>query len=140
MQPIDSPTGWVSKHIQLYVESGGAQGHLWNGHYNLLLTTRGRKTGELRRTALIYGKDGDRYIIVGSNGGSAKHPLWYQNLLADPEVTLQVGPDVFTARASTAGPDEKPALWKMMATKFPTYDSYQRKTKREIPVVILQPV
>lgn len=140
MQPIDNPTGWVAKHIQMYVQSGGVKGHHWNGHDNLLLTTRGRKTGELRRTALIYGKDGDRYIVVGSNGGSAKHPLWYRNLLADPEVTVQVGPEVFTAHASAAGPDEKPALWKMMASLFSTYDSYQRKTKREIPVVILQPV
>jgi deazaflavin-dependent oxidoreductase (nitroreductase family) len=137
-QVIDNPTDWVNEHIRGYVESGGEKGHRWRGVNTLLLTTRGRKSGQLRRTALIYGRDGDRYLIVASIGGAPKHPNWYLNLVANPEVTVQVGPEVFQARARTATPEEKPPLWKTMATIFPTYDSYQAKTDRDIPVVILE--
>jgi deazaflavin-dependent oxidoreductase (nitroreductase family) len=137
---IDSPTGWVNEHIRGYVESGGEKGHRWQGVTTLLLTTCGRRSGQLRRTALIYGRDGDRYLIVASIGGAPKHPNWYLNLVANSEVTVQVGPEVFRARARTATPEEKPPLWKTMATIFPTYDSYQAKTDREIPVVILERV
>jgi deazaflavin-dependent oxidoreductase (nitroreductase family) len=99
---IDSPTGWVAKHIRTYVESGGEKGHKHSGHDSLLLTTRGRTTGKLRRTALYYGLDSDRYVLVGSNGGSARHPNWYLNLLEEPEVTLQVGKEIFSAWARPA--------------------------------------
>ena len=93
-QPIyDSPTGWVASHIDSYVSSDGRKGHRWRGVDTLLLTTRGRKSGKLRRSALIYGRDGDRYVVVGSKGGNPSHPLWYLNLVADPEVRIQVGPD-----------------------------------------------
>jgi deazaflavin-dependent oxidoreductase (nitroreductase family) len=136
---IDSPTGWVAKHIRGYVETDGRKGHKWRGATTLLLTTRGRKSGQLRRTALIYGRDGDDYLVVGSNGGRPKHPNWYLNLSDDPEVTLQVGPEVFPARARTATLQEKPNLWRQMAQIWPDYDAYQRKTTREIPVVILTP-
>ena len=104
----DSPTGWVAKHVRRYVESDGKNGHQWRGVHTLLLTTRGRSTGKLRRTALIYGKDGDRYLVVASNGGSKPHPDWYQNLAADPHVSVQVGDDTFEALASTATPRQKP--------------------------------
>src|SRR5512132_4742285 len=102
-QVLDSPQGWVARHIRRYLDSDGADGHEWRpGVYTLLLTTRGRKTGKLRRTALIYGRDGDRYLVVASNGGSRTHPSWYLNLTADPEVEVQVGADKFAARARTA--------------------------------------
>ncbi len=136
----DSPTGWVKTHIKGYVESDGKRGHQWRGWPTLLLTTRGRKSGKLRRTALIYGRDGDNYLLVASNGGAAKHPLWYLNLTDHPEVELQVGAEKFKARARTATPEEKPRLWKVMTKVYKTYDSYQAKTKREIPLVILEPV
>ncbi|MEO8395243.1 MAG: nitroreductase family deazaflavin-dependent oxidoreductase [Chloroflexota bacterium] len=135
----DSPTGWVAKHVQEYVETDGEKGHKWQGLPTLLLTTRGRKSGLLRRTALIYGKDGDRYVVVGSSGGQAKHPAWYLNLSDNREVEVQVGADKFTAVAHTAEADEKAPLWKMMAAIFPTYNTYQAKTSREIPVVVLVP-
>ena len=96
---LDSPTGWVAEHVRAYVESDGATGHHHQGQDNLLLITRGRKSGKLRRTALIYGRDGERYLVVASNGGSNQHPLWYQNLLAQPSVQVQVGADVFAAVA-----------------------------------------
>jgi deazaflavin-dependent oxidoreductase (nitroreductase family) len=137
---FDSPTGWVRSHIQEYVESDGKQGHLWRGVPTLLLTTRGRKSGKLRRTALIYGRDGKNYLLVASQGGAPKHPLWYLNLVADPEVQIQVGADKFAARARTASPKEKPRLWKVMSKIFPQYDGYQAKAGREIPLVIAEPV
>jgi deazaflavin-dependent oxidoreductase (nitroreductase family) len=96
---VDSRVGWVARHIRSYVESGGREGARYGGADTLLLTTRGRRTGKLRRTALIYGRDGDSYVVVGSNGGSEKHPEWYLNLVANPTVMLQVGPDTFDARA-----------------------------------------
>ena len=133
---VDSPVGWVNEHIRGYVESGGEKGHHWRGVDTLLLTMRGRKSGKLRRTALIYGRDGDRYIVVASKGGALKHPEWYLNLTADPEVDVQVGSEKFKARARTATPEEKPALWKTMTAVWPDYDNYQAKTEREIPVVV----
>ncbi|MCI0687282.1 MAG: nitroreductase family deazaflavin-dependent oxidoreductase [Sporichthyaceae bacterium] len=135
---IDCPTGWVAKHVREYVETDGKQGGRKWGMDMLLLTTRGRKSGLLRRTALIYGRDGDRYLVVPSNGGAANHPAWYLNLCADPKVRVQVGADRFAAEARTATAEEKPALWELMAKIFPTYDQYQAKTRREIPVVIIE--
>ncbi|MEX1134897.1 MAG: nitroreductase family deazaflavin-dependent oxidoreductase [Acidimicrobiia bacterium] len=137
---FDSPRGWVARHISQYVETNGRKGHRWQGVPTLLLTTRGRKTGKLRRTALIYGVDGDRYLVVASTGGAAENPAWYLNLVDDPEVELQVGADKFTARSRTAGADEKPRLWRLMASIWPDYDRYQARTQREISVVILERV
>ncbi len=135
----DSPTGWVAEHVHRYVESDGENGHEWRpGVPTLLLTTRGRKSGLRRRTALIYGKDGDRHLVVASRGGSPHHPAWYLNLAEHPEVGVQVGADRFTARARTASPEEKPRLWQLMTGIWPAYDSYQTKTTMEIPVVILE--
>jgi deazaflavin-dependent oxidoreductase (nitroreductase family) len=136
---FDSPTGWVARHVHGYVESGGAKGHRWHGANTLLLTTRGRRTGRLRRTALIYGRDRDRYVVVASNGGARQHPSWYLNLVANPEVRLQVGPDVMSARATTATVRQKPRLWRLMASIWPEYERYQKRTSRDIPVVILEP-
>ena len=139
-QVFDSPTSWVRTHIQEYVESDGRKGHRWRGLPTLLLTTRGRKSGALRRTALIYGREGANYLLVASNGGAQQHPLWYLNLVADPEVELQVGPDKFAARARTATAKEKPYLWRLMTEIFPTYDKYQAKAGREVPLVIVERV
>ncbi|MBZ0288988.1 MAG: nitroreductase family deazaflavin-dependent oxidoreductase [Anaerolineae bacterium] len=135
---IDSKVGWVAKHIRRYVESNGTDGYLYQGKPTLLLTTRGRKSGKLYRTALIYGQDGERYLLVPSNGGKAEHPSWYLNLIENPEVELQVRADKFRARARIATPEEKPALWQIMTRIFPHYNAYQKKTKRELPVVILE--
>jgi deazaflavin-dependent oxidoreductase (nitroreductase family) len=134
----DSPTRWVARHIRRYVETDGAKGHQWRGVQTLLLTTRGRKTGRLRRTALIYGRDGDRYLVVASNGGSKEHPSWYLNIADNPEVELQVGAERFAARAHPATPEERAGLWPRMAAIWPEYDKYQAKTERDIPLVILE--
>ncbi len=136
---FDSPRGWVADHIRRYVETDGRDGHKWQGVYTLLLTTHGRKSGKLRRTALIYGKDGDNYIVVASRGGHTHHPAWYLNLVENPTVHVQVGAEKFSALARTATGEEKTKLWKLMASIWPEYDNYQTKTKREIPVVVLTP-
>lgn len=135
---LDSPTGWVAKHIRRYVETGGKEGHRYQGRDALLLTTRGRVSGQLRRTALFYGRDGDRYLLVASDGGSPRHPSWYRNLVECPDIVVQVGADRFAARARTATPEERPALWRTMAAIFPLYDTYQARAGREIPIVIVE--
>ncbi|PZF97613.1 nitroreductase family deazaflavin-dependent oxidoreductase [Micromonospora deserti] len=133
----DSPVGWVASHVRRYLETDGADGGKYHGYDALLLTTRGRRSGTLRRTALIYGRDGDRYLLVASNGGAERHPNWYLNLCADPEVRVQVGAERFPARARTATAAGRPRLWELMTEVFPTYARYQQQTDREIPVVIL---
>ncbi|MBO4210452.1 nitroreductase family deazaflavin-dependent oxidoreductase [Micromonospora echinofusca] len=136
---LDSPEGWVADHIQRYVATGGAEGHEWRpGVFTLLLTTRGRRSGKLRRTALIYGRDGDRYVVVASQGGDPRHPAWYLNLLDDPQVEVQVGAETFHAVARTADPAEKARLWPVMTAIWPAYDDYQARTDRDIPLVLLE--
>jgi deazaflavin-dependent oxidoreductase (nitroreductase family) len=127
------------EHVRRYRETGGEVGHIWNGVPTLLLTTTGRTTGNPTTTPLIYGRDGADYLVVASKGGAPEHPGWYRNLTKTPEVELQVGPDVFAARARTAGPDERERLWRTMAEIWPAYDDYAQKTDREIPVVVLEP-
>lgn len=135
---IDSKVKWVAKHIQRYVESDGKDGHLYQGMLTLLLTTRGRKSGKLYRTALIYGEDNGGYLLIPSNGGSDDAPSWYLNMLENPEVYVQVAADKFTAQARIATPEEKLALWQVMTKIFPRYNTYQKQSAREIPVVILE--
>jgi deazaflavin-dependent oxidoreductase (nitroreductase family) len=137
---FDSPTRWVAQHVRRYVESDGKSGHRWSGVHTLLLTTRGRTSGKLRRTALIYSRDGDRYLVVASKGGAEQHPSWYLNLVENPDVEVQVGADRFLARARTATTKEKPRLWRIMASIWPEYDRYQARSSRDIPVVILEKV
>lgn len=136
----DSPSSWVGKHIREYVESEGRNGHAWKGVFTLLLTTRGRKTGKLRRTALIYGEDGKNCVIVASKGGHDFHPGWYLNLKKNHEVQLQVGAEKFAAKAQTATGAERQRLWELMAAIWPEYNNYQARTKREIPVIVLEPL
>jgi deazaflavin-dependent oxidoreductase (nitroreductase family) len=135
---VDSPTPWVAEHIKHYVASDGEKGHLWRGVPTLLLTVTGRKTGRRLRSALIYGRDGDRYVIVASKGGSDKHPLWYLNLRDNPDVELQVGSDTFPARAHITTGAERERLWQSMAKIWPDYNTYQSRTKRQIPVIALE--
>lgn len=134
---FDSPTPWVAEHIRAYLDTGGTNGHLYQGWPTLLLTTRGRRSGKLRRTALIYGRDDERYVLVASNGGAAQHPAWYLNLAKHPQADVQIGAETFTVRARTATAQETPLLWRRMAAIFPMYDTYQAQSVRRIPVVIL---
>ena len=138
-QVMDSPKGWVARHIQEYVESDGERGHAWKGVPTLLLTTRGRKTAKLRRTALIYGRSGEDYVVVASVGGGPDNPQWYLNLVDEPQVHIQVGGDQMDAVTRTAQGDERERLWRQMAEIWPDYEKYRQKTDREIPVVVISP-
>jgi deazaflavin-dependent oxidoreductase (nitroreductase family) len=138
--PTDPPEGWARDHVHRYVETDGREGHAWKpGVHTLLLTTKGRRSGMARRTPLIYGQDGDRYLVVASKGGADEHPEWYRNLLADPQVAVQVAADRFPAQARPATAEEQPRLWSRMTEIWPDYDNYQKKTDRQIPVVVLEP-
>jgi len=136
--PQDSPVGFVKEHIQQYLQSGGTEGHEWHGTTTLLLTTTGRRTGTQHRTALIYRQVGDDYVIVASKGGAPNHPAWYLNLTANPDVRVQVKDEEFAGRARVAEGDERAKLWPLMAEVWPDYDSYQTKTDRQIPVVVIE--
>ena len=127
------------EHVRVYRETEGKVGHIWReGSTILLLTTKGRKTGEPRTTPLIYAEDGDDYVIVASKGGAPEHPGWYENLAKDPSVELQVLGDVFPAHARVAEGEERDRLWKKANQVWPHYDEYATKTDREIPVVVLE--
>ncbi|GAA1256109.1 nitroreductase family deazaflavin-dependent oxidoreductase [Sphaerisporangium rubeum] len=126
------------EHVDKYRETDGQEGHDWQGTTVLLLTTTGRKSGRSITTPLIYQKHGDDYVVVASKGGAPDSPHWYHNLVADPQVEVQVLGDRFAANARTAGPDEKPELWRLMTATWPQYDEYQTKTDRPIPVVVLE--
>ena len=127
------------EHVRRYRETDGVVGHIWKrGAKTLLLTTRGRKTGNETTSPLIYEDAGDAYVIVASKGGAPKHPGWYRNLVKDPNVRVQVKDDVFDARARTASGDERERLWQLAAQQWPDYDAYQTRTDREIPIVVLE--
>ncbi len=124
-------------HVKRYRETDGEEGHDWNGTQALILTTTGRKSGQSRDNALIYGLTGDSPIVVASKGGDPAHPDWYVNLVEQPEVEVQIRGDRFPARARTATGEERTELWAEMLKHWAPYDEYQTKTDRQIPVVVL---
>lgn len=126
------------EHVDRYQATDGEEGHYWRGTLALLLTTKGRKSGEERTTPLIYGRRGDDVMIVASKGGSDEPPAWFLNIQDDPEVGVQIKGDKFRAKARVATPGERPEVWRTMAGYWPDYDDYQGNTDREIPVVILE--
>jgi len=128
------------EHVRRYRETDGAIGHVWNGVPCLVLTTRGRRSGEQRASALIYGTDADAFIVVASQGGAPAHPNWYHNLVADPNVEVQVRGERFRATARTAEGEERHRLWRVMTAVWPNYDQYVLRTDRIIPVVVLDRV
>lgn len=132
------------EHVRAYRESDGQVGHEWqDGVYTLLLTTTGRTSGNDYTTPLIYVPaevDGEAgFAIVASKGGDDHDPDWYLNLLADPDVDIQVGADRMQAVARTATPDERAAAWPDLVAVWPQFDDYVAKTDRVIPVVLLRP-
>ena len=128
-----------AEHVRSYRETDGELGHDWRrGSSILLLTTTGHSSGEERTIPLIYGRSGDDYLVVASNGGSHEPPAWFRNLERQPEADVQVLADRFRARARTATAEEKPEMWREMVGHWPPYDDYQRKTDREIAVVVLE--
>jgi deazaflavin-dependent oxidoreductase (nitroreductase family) len=127
------------EHVRRYRETDGEEGHDWQkGSTVLILTTKGRRSGEPRSTPLIYRPYNGYNLVVASKGGSDEPPAWYRNIEADPEVEVQVKGDRYPARARPAGPGEKPDMWRTMTDMWPDYDEYQESTEREIPVVVLE--
>jgi deazaflavin-dependent oxidoreductase (nitroreductase family) len=126
------------EHVERYRATDGEEGHDWENTQTLLLTTTGRRSGEQRTTPLIYARHGDAYTVIASKGGSDEPPAWYLNATENPEVEVQVKADRFPARARTATAEEKPEMWRTMVAEWPAYDDYQRRTEREIPVVVLE--
>jgi deazaflavin-dependent oxidoreductase (nitroreductase family) len=132
--------GVTFAHKELYRRTAGRIGGKAGNIQILILTTTGRKTGQPRTTMLNYGVDGDRLVLVASFGGDDRHPQWYRNLGANPEVSVQIGTETRRMRAATATPEERPRLWSLMTARYSGYDGYQQKTEREIPVVVLSPL
>jgi deazaflavin-dependent oxidoreductase (nitroreductase family) len=128
------------EHVDRYLATDGEEGHDWRGTRVLILGTTGRKSGKHRLTPLIYGQHGDDYLLVASNGGTPTHPDWYHNLVAQPDVEIQVKGDKRRAHARTATSAERAELWPIMTKEWPDYDEYQTKTDREIPIVVIEPV
>lgn len=137
----ESETLFGDRHVERYRETGGEVGHIWKrGSKILLLTTRGRVTGNPGTVPLIYENDGDGLVIVASKGGAPTHPGWYRNLAKTPEVEVQVLDEVFPARARTVEGDERERLWRLVNEQWPDYDRYAERTDRRIPVVVLERV
>ncbi len=127
------------EHVRQYEETGGKVGHDWNGTECLILRVKGRKTGQLRKFPLIYGRDGEDYVLVASKGGYPKNPGWYDNLVANPECEIQVRDTIIAVTARTGTAEDKKRVWPAMTKIWPDYDNYQANSTREIPVVLLRP-
>ena len=141
-----SEVPWIAEHIKLY-QTDPEKAHDWDSSTlggpgvlpTLLLTTKGRKSGEPRPLPLIYGAIDDVYVVIASKGGMPNHPLWFLNLEAEPHCELRVGAKRVSARARVAEGEERERLWKRMAEIYPPYLDYLKATERTIPVVVLDP-
>ncbi len=136
------PSPWppIVEQVELYESSGGQEGNLLEGKPCVILWTRGRKSGNVRKTPLMRVTDGDgRYAVVASMGGAPDHPVWYLNMVADADVSLQDGPDLRDYTARVVDGDEKAEWWKRATEVWPSYDDYQAATERVIPLVVLEP-
>jgi len=125
------------EHVRVYRETGGERGYDWRGTHILLLTTEGRRSHEPRTTPLIHRTDGGRWVIVASKGGSPANPDWFENLMANPDATIEVRDEQIPVHATTAEGTERARLWSLMNEVWPDYDEYQSRAPREIPVVVL---
>ena len=136
---------WAREHVRNYLATDGAVGHMFTppgvgrALPSLLLTTRGRTSGQTYILPLVYGQDGDNYVVVASRGGAPAHPGWYLNLVNNSEAEIQVLAQRLPVRARTAEGEERERLWGLMAAIHPDYNDYQKKTERRIPVVVLEP-
>jgi deazaflavin-dependent oxidoreductase (nitroreductase family) len=143
---VERIPGWQQRHVELYLKSNGHEGHVVDFGLpgvpeinTLLLQTTGRKSKDSKIAPLIYGRDGDRFVVVASKGGAPNHPAWFLNLRDQPEVRFQVADEKYRGVARITSGAERERLFRMMAKIYPPYDDYQAKTAREIPVVTLEP-
>ena len=140
---IPSPTQWVAEQVELYEGSGGTDGLTLRdtGLPVIIVTNRGRKTGAVRKTPLMRAKDGNSYILVASRGGAPKHPLWYHNLKAEPNVEIRDEAEVYSMRVrEVVNSVEKQRLWDIAVEAYPPFQDYQEKTDRVIPVFVAEPI
>lgn len=140
---VPSPTEWVRNQVELYESTDGAEGHELrdSGLPVIIVTNKGRNTGATRKTPLMRVKVGDAYVLVASMGGQPKNPVWYYNLVADPDVTIRDRAEVTPMRArEVTDADERARLWAAAAEAFPPYIEYQERTERTIPVFLAEPV
>lgn len=140
---IPSPSAWVAEQVELYERSGGTEGVTLRdtGLPVIIVTNRGRKSGAIRKTPLMRAVDGNRYILIASQGGAPKHPVWYYNLKADPNVEIRDKTEVHAMRVrEVTDPSERQRLWDIAVAAFPPYQTYQEKTERLIPVFVAEPV
>ena len=138
-----SPWRWVAEQVELYERSGGTEGlTLGNtGMPVVIVTNRGWKTDAIRKTPLMRVVDGKNFILVASQGGAPKHPFWYHNLKADPNVEIRDKTEVFAMQAREIGdPVERQRLWKTAVEAYPPYQEYQDKTERVIPIFVAEPI
>ena len=140
---IPSPSGWVAEQVELYEGSQGQEGTTLRdtGLPVIIVTNTGRKTGAIRKTPLMRAVDGDNYILVASRGGAPDHPLWYHNLVADPDVEIRDEAKIVKMRArEIVDAAEKERLWSIAVAAFPPYQEYQDKTDRAIPVFLAEAI
>ena len=136
-----SPTEWVRKQVELYESTDGREGNTMRGMPVVLVTHKGRHSGAVRKTPLMRVADGDTYLLIASIGGAPKHPVWYYNLVADPDITVRDGATVQPMRARlVTDAAERARLWPIAVAAFPNYADYEKKTTRVIPVFVAEPI
>ena len=138
MPTIDEMTRFNDKIIEEFRANGGVVSGMFAGAPMILITTKGAKSGKTRTTPLVYSRDGDRYVIIASMGGAPKHPQWFHNIKAHPEITVEVGKEKFRARASVPQGAERDRLFNQQAAQMPNFAEYQKNTSRVIPAVVLE--
>lgn len=127
-----------SMHLKVYQWTSGRIGHTLRGLPVLLLTTKGKKTGQLRTKALMYLPYGESFVVIASNLGKDDHPAWWYNLQAEPKANVQIGSSNFTVHGRKAQEHEREGIWQALAKKTPDYEQYRSWTSRQIPLVILE--
>jgi F420H(2)-dependent quinone reductase len=137
---VPSPSTWAADQVEKYESSGGTEGTTLRGKPVIILTTVGAKSGNIRKTPLMRIEHDGRYAVVASRGGAPTHPVWYYNLQANPQVELQDGPVKREYQAREVTGDEKAEWWDRAVDAWPDYAEYQKKTDRQIPVFLLEPV
>lgn len=136
---VPSPSQWVRDQVEVYERTGGAEGATLQGKPVIVLTTRGAKTGKLRKIPLMRVEHEGRYAAVASMGGAPEHPVWYHNLVAEPQIELQDGAQKWDMTARELSGAEREEWWQRAVAAFPPYADYQERTEREIPVFLLEP-
>ncbi len=139
---IPSTRDWVREQVELYESTNGAEGTTLRdtGLPVVIVTNRGNKTGAVRKTPLMRVKDGNNYVLVGSQGGRPKHPVWVFNLRSDPSVQVRDEADVYDMRVrEVEDDDERARLWALAVEAYPPYEEYQQRTTRKIPVFVAEP-